>query len=491
MQPRATAKQPISAKPAVAAKPAAAKATSAVPALVKVVSVAAVVAAITVGIYFTGAPVYAAGETLTIKGDGVDKTVTFSRSDLEGLKSVMQQHCYSTTNNYPTNKTEYAAGVPLMYLLQQAGLKDSAQMITVTATDGYKREFTLRELLRTTRYYFPTSGDKQTVPAMVSLKSSASGFNNLENSELKLIMGQRSRGEQNNPWIVKYLSTIEVSTRKPAKWAEVTFSKSGGSDAVTLQLQHESIDLVKIYYTTDGSTPTLESKMYNVSASYFQPQLNQPLTIDKTTVVKAIAIGAGREDSSVASITVSIGGETFKDLAGYEWAKPAIEDLAGKGILSGVGDNRFDPAGGLTRAMFVTMLGRAYNGKATTTPTKGISGASDVDFNTWYGPYVWWAIEKGIVSGYPDGTFKPMNMLTVEEMIVITVRAGGLKTVGGAMVVTGVSSWAQPFVIIAESNKILERGHISIATGSGITVSGKNQARRAEAAVTLHRLLNK
>lgn len=41
---------------------------------------------------------------------------------------------------------------------------------------------------------------------------------------------------------------------------------------------------------------------------------------------------------------------------------------------------------------------------------------SDVNTNEYYAPYVSWAAENGIVSGYEDGTFRPDNNITREEM---------------------------------------------------------------------------
>ena len=448
-----------------------------------------IIALAAAALLLTAAPALAEGETLTIKGDGVAKEITYSRADLEALKGVAEQHYYSLSNNYPTEKVEYAYGIPLLYLLSQAGLKDEARLITVTAADGYKREFTVQELLYAPRYYFPATGEKRPVPAMVCLKSGADGAGSLVAGDMRLIMGQRARGEQNNPWFVKYLATIEVSCAKPAQWPEITFDRVSGPEGVTLQLLHENPDSIKMYYTTDGSSPTVESKMYNISASYFQPQLNQPLLLNKTTVVRAVAIGAGKENSPVASITVSFDGAMFSDLAGYDWAKPAIEALAAQGILSGVGDGRFDPAGNLTRGMFVTMLGRTLNkGKPAAPPAATARRFADVDYNSWYGSHIQWAVDEGIVSGYPDGAFKPANPLTVEEMIVMAMRAGRMTSTA-AVTISGVSEWAKPFVAIAENNHLLVRGYLSQESASGIRVDGQKKASRAEAAALLYQLL--
>jgi len=373
----------------------------------------------------TTATAAAENETLTIKGDGVGKEITYSRAELEAMKDNIVQYCYSGANNFPTEKIKYAEGVPLTYLLEKAGIKDTAQVIRFAASDGYVREFTVQELLYTPRYNFTKAGEKQEVPAMVCLKSSESGFDKLEAEDMRLVIGQRAQSEQTDPWFVKFLSEIIVSCEEPGQWPAVTFNRVSGDDGVTLQLLHKNFDSVKIYYTTDGSDPTVESKMYNVSASYYQPELNKPLLINRTTVVKAVVVGPGMENSQVASITVSFEGAVFSDLAGYDWARPAIEALAEKGIVNGVGDYRFDPAGGLTRGMFVTMMGRALGDKTEGEAAVEGLGFPDVEDSSWYGPYVKWAVGEGIVNGYPDGTFKPNNFLTVEEMNIMAARASG------------------------------------------------------------------
>ena len=443
------------------------------------------------------APLPAAEETLTIYGDGVERETVFSRAELEKLRDVMESHTYSLTNNYPTDKVEYASGIPLLYLLQKAGLKDSAQMIICTASDGYQRGFTVQELLRDKRWYFPDSGEKRLAPAMVCLQYSEKSPGERKDGELKLAMGQRARGEQNNPWWVKYLARIEVTSAKPARWPEVAFErvdgKDGGSGEATLYLSHEYGDAVKIYYTTDGSTPTVDSRVYNLSASYFQPQLNKPLAVTKNTTVRAIAIGAGREDSPVSSISISFDKAMFNDLAGYEWAAGPIGELAGKGIVAGVGDGRFDPAADLTRGMFVTMLGRVFGSPASSPPPAGALRFPDVDYSEWYSVYLQWAVSQSVAGGYPDGTFKPMNPLTIEEMIAMTVRAGKLElreSSAGGTTVVGASEWASQVILIAESHGLLAPGRLSHKTAEGIAVTGRDRASRAQAAVLLYSLLN-
>ena len=48
------------------------------------------------------------------------------------------------------------------------------------------------------------------------------------------------------------------------------------------------------------------------------------------------------------------GGE-FRDLGGYEWAERAIEEMARRGVVSGIGNNRFEPGRNVSRVEFLSM----------------------------------------------------------------------------------------------------------------------------------------
>ncbi len=108
----------------------------------------------------------------------------------------------------------------------------------------------------------------------------------------------------------------------------------------------------------------------------------------------------------------------FIDLDGH-WAKNSAMFMADRGYMNGVGNFRFDPDGGVTRAMFVTVLGRVAGINADSYKA---SPFADVDMSAWYGPYVAWAASRGIVTGYDASTFAPNDLITREQMAVILVR---------------------------------------------------------------------
>ncbi|KGP75963.1 hypothetical protein JT05_07600, partial [Desulfosporosinus sp. Tol-M] len=278
------------------------------------------------------------GETfLTISGDGVTTPVTFTQAQLEGMPQY--QRTYSVVNTWPTKKFEVAKGVKLRDLLAQAGIKNDAQLIKFTSKDGYYLTLTVKELLKDKRYYFPHFKENLTADGDGNIRGSSAGAEEVEpiialvrveGSDNPAYMnaidapvpvyGQRTVTEQINEGFVKYLATIEVSTATPAKWDSPQANPAGGEVPVgaMVKLFNDHMDNDKIYYTTDGSTPTMNSQMYNWIASRWWSaraedvdSINKPIgPIEKNTTIKAITIGPGKQDSKIATFNYTIPGET-------------------------------------------------------------------------------------------------------------------------------------------------------------------------------------
>ncbi len=110
--------------------------------------------------------------------------------------------------------------------------------------------------------------------------------------------------------------------------------------------------------------------------------------------------------------------KTFKDLAGFDWAKDSIEELQEKNIINGMDEEHFEPARIVTRAQFVKMLVLAFG----LDDSDAVTEFADVNNNDWFYPYVAAADQFGLTKG--DGTnFYPNRTLTREEMAVLAYRA--------------------------------------------------------------------
>ncbi len=254
----------------------------------------------------------AVDETLSIIGDGVTTPIEFTRGELEAMQGDMVQYIYSSQNNFPTKKLIAAKGIPLAVLLEKAGIKPEAQLITIKAFDGYNKTFTRQELLEDTRYTFPNimanaTNDAQPVETIISLMGGRGdeGFEGMRTENLKLCMGQRAMTEQTNPWFVKNAAIIEVSNEMPEKCEapEIELDTQTLVAGPGLKFTHLDFDKVKIYYTTDSSKPDFNSGMFNISTTNWQPQLNVPILLDEDRIFKAIAIEPGKRNSEVVSIT--------------------------------------------------------------------------------------------------------------------------------------------------------------------------------------------
>ena len=89
--------------------------------------------------------------------------------------------------------------------------------------------------------------------------------------------------------------------------------------------------------------------------------------------------------------------------------------------LIGYPDGTFAPNRGMTRAEVATMFTRLLKDR----PVKWLhysAGLSDIYAGDWYADTVGYAVQKGIVSGYPDGTFKPNQPITRAEFASIASR---------------------------------------------------------------------
>lgn len=256
-------------------------------------------------------------DDLFIKGDGVSNEISFS---LDELKAMDQERViFSATNDWPDDLFVATEGIPLRTLLDQAGMRwGSAQKITFLATDGYRAEFTVDELFNQTRYRFP---DQTVVEPIVALKHAehSSDFSDITDDYAPVLCyGQRAQTEQTLMWFVKYLKYITVSTDSPGQWSKPTAKiiAPGSSQKVATQggevekgskIVLEGDPVVKIYYTTDGSNPDLNSKIYNISGHV--PELNEPIPVDTSTTIKAKAVGRGKRDSDIATFEFTVEGE--------------------------------------------------------------------------------------------------------------------------------------------------------------------------------------
>lgn len=113
---------------------------------------------------------------------------------------------------------------------------------------------------------------------------------------------------------------------------------------------------------------------------------------------------------------------SMTDIAGH-WAEKEIGFCLEKELYRGVSETEFAPEEGMTRGMFVTVLGRAAGIDPDQYQDWYLEYLyQDVPEGEYYAPYVNWATRYGIVNGMGDNSFEPDTLINREQMATMIVR---------------------------------------------------------------------
>lgn len=128
----------------------------------------------------------------------------------------------------------------------------------------------------------------------------------------------------------------------------------------------------------------------------------------------------------------------FSDVANSHANFQAINYVQENGVVKGYDDGTYKPDNTINRAEFTKILVEAQFDE-TTIEACTTSAFSDVPLNTWFTNYICVAEQNEIVAGYPDGTYRPDQMVSFAEAAKIIVNA--MKYSVGTDTV-----WYKPFV---------------------------------------------
>lgn len=116
----------------------------------------------------------------------------------------------------------------------------------------------------------------------------------------------------------------------------------------------------------------------------------------------------------------------FSDVPRDAWYYEAVQALAGAGVIKGYADHTFQPERPITRAEFVSMVLRLFKSEASSSSKTFL----DVSTTHWAAADIQTAASQGIISGYPDGTFRPDQVVTRAEAVKILDHLTGRDTCG-------------------------------------------------------------
>ncbi|MBD2503082.1 DUF1565 domain-containing protein [Anabaena azotica] len=111
---------------------------------------------------------------------------------------------------------------------------------------------------------------------------------------------------------------------------------------------------------------------------------------------------------------------------GNHWAAPFIRELVQQGIVTGFPDGTFRPDATMTRAQYAALLVKAFN----PSPNRAVVRFKDVPEKLWAFKVIQQAYQGLFLSGFPDNTFRPNDNIQRVQVIVSLVNGLGLSLSG-------------------------------------------------------------
>ena len=162
----------------------------------------------------------------------------------------------------------------------------------------------------------------------------------------------------------------------------------------------------------------------------------------------------------------ALGAEGYSDVPETHWAAADIREARELGILTGLGEGRFGLGRPMGRAAFVTALVRLF-GWESVDPTGTVF--EDVAAGDWFAAPVETAAARGVLPGYTD-EFRPLDPITREELVVMTVRALGYQSLAASLAAEC------PFPDVTSS-----QGYITLAADLGLAGGYQDGSFRPDA----------
>ncbi|MCS6711215.1 S-layer homology domain-containing protein [Brachybacterium sp. EF45031] len=207
------------------------------------------------------------------------------------------------------------------------------------------------------------------------------------------------------------------------------FLAAGGEDALgtVFRSAHTSgaytvTKLTRGLVLGSGTGAAVATRSMQPIVEAWQPSWGRPLappTPDGSRTLQAFEQGV----AVLEGTRVRFVARRFRDVPPTLQFFTEIHDLAARGITTGWPDGTYRPFLPIQRDAMVVFVYRALGSPAFT----GTSPFRDVSASTMYSREIAWAAAQGIVTGWPDGTFRPTAPVQRAAVAAFLYRAAGAK----------------------------------------------------------------
>lgn len=177
----------------------------------------------------TKEPYNAYNNEISIKGTGVKKEATIKVSEVEEMIDFITIQKYYVLNQKEVGEEIEYKGIGLYdFLRQTVGLQPNAEKILVTAADGYVKEFTVQDIIKSD--YINEKSNTNNLKMMMAYGKNGkplvpgkkdTGFDEAAKNDggpLQIVVGQKSKRDKNSSSFIKSIKKIEVVAGKETSW---------------------------------------------------------------------------------------------------------------------------------------------------------------------------------------------------------------------------------------------------------------------------------
>ena len=276
-----------------------------------------------------------------------------------------------------------------------------------------------------------------------------------------------------------------LSTETTLYMSQTAGGGGGGGRSVSIKLDKDTVsgvvgDKIKVTATVTGSTakPTWTSSNEDVA------------TVDENGNITFVGKGTATVKVKVNGVVKNIP-VTVKEATATPTPVPTVKPTEApvinteytKPYASGYDDGSFLPNNNITRGELAAMIARLSYGDDL---PDGMYQASfpDVDSDAWFNKYIGYLEDKDVLSGYEDGTFRPMDTITRGEISAVIARAQRYDLISYNGIFTDVTEndWAKDYIeTLADKNIVSGYEDGTFGPYSPLT--------RAEAVAIINRVL--